>query len=186
MKKSCAQASLVSSADPEAIYSLVENSATYPFWSMIDEFELARPGKDGPHGVGSQRIFRTSRLVMHEEVVELVPNRLTAYTLLSGFPMNEYRAETLLDPIEGGGTKITWRCSFYPKYRGSGWLWRLVMSNVFRRLVRGVARASEDREQRLEFLAAANDKATSKRTLDARKGARGHRHRCDPPSATLL
>jgi hypothetical protein len=101
---------------------------------------------------------------MHEEVVELVPDRLAAYSLLSGFPMNEYRAETILDPVEGG-TKITWRCSFYPKYPGSGWFWRLMMSYVFRRLVCGVARASENREQRLEFLAAAHGNATSKRSL---------------------
>jgi hypothetical protein len=164
MKKSCAQASLVSSADSAAIYSLVKNSATYPFWSMIDAFELVRPGTEEPHGVGSQRKFRTGRLVMHEEVVELVPDRLAAYSLLSGFPMNEYRAETILDPVEGG-TKITWRCSFYPKYPGSGWFWRLMMSYVFRRLVCGVARASENREQRLEFLAAAHGNATSKRSL---------------------
>jgi hypothetical protein len=164
MKKSCARASLVSLADAEAIYSLLKNPATYPFWSMIDEFELIRPGTDEPHGVGSQRKFRTGRLVMHEEVVELVPDRLTAYTLLSGFPMNEYRAETILDPVEGG-TKITWRCSFYPKYGGSGWFWRFMMSYVFRRLVHGVARASENRELRLKFLAAAQGNATSKRSL---------------------
>jgi len=47
---------------------------------------------------------------MHEEVVALIPNRLLAYILLSGFPMSEYRAETLLEPLRGGGTKITWRC----------------------------------------------------------------------------
>jgi hypothetical protein len=121
MKKNHVQASFVSSAGPEAVYSLLKNSATYPFWSMIDEFELVRPGKDEPHGVGSQRIFRTGRLVMHEEIVELVPNRLVAYDLLSGFPMDQYRAETLLDLVDGGRTKITWRCSFYPKYVGSGW-----------------------------------------------------------------
>jgi len=164
MRKSCSQASLVSSADSAAIYSLLKNSATYPFWSMIDEFELVRPGTDEPHGVGSRRKFRTGRLVMHEEVVELVPDRLTAYTLLSGFPMNEYRAETILDPIDDG-TKITWRCSFYPKYGGSGWFWRHMMSYVFRRLVRGVARAAENRELRLKFLAAAQGNATSKHSL---------------------
>jgi hypothetical protein len=164
MRKSCSQASLVSSADPAAIYSLLKNSATYPFWSMIDEFELVRPGTDEPHGVGSQRKFRTGRLVMHEEVVELVSDRLAAYTLLSGFPMNEYRAETILDPVDDG-TKITWRCSFYPKYPGSGWFWRHMMSHVFRRLVRGVARAAENSELRLKFLAAAQGNATSKRDL---------------------
>lgn len=162
--------SFVSSADPEAIYSLVKNSATYPFWSMIDEFEMVRQGKDEPHGVGAQRIFRTGRNVMHEEVVELIPNRLTAYVLLSGFPMNEYRAETLLDPFEGGGTRITWRCSFYPTYLGTGWFWRLTMSYVFRRFVRDLARASEKPKQRVEFLAAAHGNATSKRMLAAREG----------------
>ena len=164
MKKSRSQASLLSSAEASDIYSLLRNSATYPFWSMIDGFELVRPGTDEPHGVGSQRKFRTGRLVMHEEIVELVPDRLAAYTLLSGFPMNEYRAETILDPIDDG-TKITWRCSFYPKYGGSGWFWRHMMSYVFRRLVRGVARAAENRELRLKFLAAAQGNATSKHSL---------------------
>lgn len=171
MKKVHAQASIVTSADPDVVYSLVKNSASYPFWSMIDEFEAVRPGKDGPYGVGSRRIFRTGRLVMHEEVVELVPDRLVAYILLSGFPMNDYRAETILDLLEGGGTRITWRCAFYPKYTGSGWFWRLTMSWVFRRFLRMLARTAENREQREEFLAAAHGNATSKRALAARESA---------------
>jgi Polyketide cyclase / dehydrase and lipid transport len=165
MKKIRAQASVVSSSDPEVVYSLLKNSATFPFWSMIDEFEMVSPGRDDAYGVGSRRIFRTGRLAMFEEVVEIVPNRLVAYVLLSGFPMNEYRAETLLDPLEGGGTRITWRCSFHPKYWGSGWFWRLMMTSVFRRLVRSLARASESRERVEEFLAAGHGNATSKRTL---------------------
>ena len=169
MKKIHAQASIVTSADAKAVYSLVKNSASYPFWSMIDEFEAVRPGKDEPYGVGSQRIFRTGRLVMHEEVVELAPNRLVAYVLLSGFPMNDYRAEILLDPLDGGGTRITWRCAFYPKYRGSGWFWRLTMSWVFRRFLRMLARVCENSERREEFLAAAHGNATSKRAIRRRR-----------------
>jgi hypothetical protein len=170
MKKIHAQASIVTSADAAAVYSLVKNSASYPFWSMIDEFEAVRPGKDEPYGVGSQRIFRTGRLVMHEEVVELAPDRLVAYVLLSGFPMNDYRAETILDPFDGGGTRITWRCAFYPKYKGSGWFWRLTMSWVLRRFLRMLALTSENRQQREEILAAARGNATSKRMLAVRKG----------------
>jgi hypothetical protein len=165
MKTCRAEASLVSSAGAEAIYALLSNSATYPFWSMIDAFELVRPGRDGPHGVGSQRIFRTGRLAMHEEVVELVPNRLAAYTLSSGFPLNDYRAETILDPVEGGGTRMTWRCAFSPKYPGSGWFWRLMMTYVFRRLLRGLARAAENDALRAKFLAGGHGNATTKRTL---------------------
>jgi hypothetical protein len=40
-----------------------------------------------------------------------------------------------------------------------------MMSYVFRRLVRDVARAAENRELRLKFLAAAQGNATSKHSL---------------------
>lgn len=172
MKKITAEASVESSSDPEAIFSLLANSATFPFWSMIDEFEMVRPGKDGPYGLESQRIFRTGRFTMLEEVVEIVPNRRVAYVLLSGFPMDEYRAETVLEPLGGGGTRIVWRCSFLPRYRATGWFWRRMMTSVFKRLTHGLALASEDRARLAEFLAAGHGTSTSKRSLASRTHAR--------------
>lgn len=161
MAKLRASASYVSKAPPEDIYALVENSATYPFWSMIEHYEMVRPGREGQHGVGARRIFRTGRNVMLEDIVELVPNRLAAYVLLSGFPMNDYRAETVLEPLASGRTKITWRCSFYPKYPGTGWFWQCTMYFVFRSFVRALARAAESTD-REAILAAAQGSATSK------------------------
>ena len=148
MKKLQTGAAFSSTAAPEDIYRLVKNSAGYPFWSMIDSFELAKPGRDEIHGVGAQRIFRTGRKVMLEEIVEVVPDRLVAYTLLSGFPMRDYRAETVLEGLPEGGTRISWRCSFYPKYWGTGWFWWLVMYFVLRDFVRALARTAEDPQRR--------------------------------------
>ena len=165
MRKLRAEAACLSKAEPEDIYPLLKNSATYPFWSMIEYFELIKPGRDELHDVGAQRIFKTGRNVMHEEIVELIPNRLVAYTLLSGFPMLDYRAETLLDRLPGGGTRITWRCSFHPKYWGTGWFWQLVMRVVLRSFVRALARAAEDPPRREEILASGQGNSTSKQMI---------------------
>jgi hypothetical protein len=40
------RASIVSSAQPDEIYALLVNSATYPLWSMIRYYESLREGRD--------------------------------------------------------------------------------------------------------------------------------------------
>jgi hypothetical protein len=171
MRKLQAAAAFVSKAAPEDIYPLLKNSASYPFWSMIEYFELIKPGRDELHGVGAQRIFKTGRNVMREEIVQLMPNRLVAYTLLSGFPMLDYRAEALLERLPPGGTRITWRCSFYPRYWGTGWFWRLVMQVVLRSFVRALARAAQDPRRREEILAAGRGNSTSKGMSPSKQGS---------------
>jgi hypothetical protein len=158
------EASVISSATPDDIYSLVANSATYPLWSMIEYYQSLRPGPDGIDSVGSRRLFRTGRAVMHEEIVDRIPNISVGYTLLSGFPLLEYRADTILETLPAG-TRIIWKSSFYPKYPITGWFWRALMTWVFKRMVRSLARTAEDPERRLKMLAIAQGGAMAKTAL---------------------
>ena len=154
------QASTVSSAQPEEVYSLLVNSATYPLWSMIRYYESLRPGREGLHDVGARRLFRTNAItVMREEVTEVAPNQCVGYTLLSGFPLLDYHARTMLEKT-ASGTRIVWKSSFCPKYPLTTWYWRGLMDWVLRKLVKSLSEAAANPELRLKILALAQGKTT--------------------------
>jgi uncharacterized protein YndB with AHSA1/START domain len=153
-------ASTISSAEPQDIYALLANSATYPLWTMIRYYESLRPGRGGLHDVGALRLFRTNRItVMREEITDLVPNERVGYTLLSGFPLLEYRSLTTLEKV-ASGTRISWESSFHPKYSLTGWYWRGLMNWVLKQLVQSLAKTAEDTERRQKILLLAEGKAT--------------------------
>ncbi|MBV9249515.1 MAG: SRPBCC family protein [Acetobacteraceae bacterium] len=129
-----------SEADAAAVFSVLKDAPDWPRWSMFDAVEFGRPGRDEPHGVGSIRTFITRVSRATEEVVELVPNRRLAYVLLAGFPFRDYQAVVEIVP-ETGGSRITWSCSFYPKYTGTGWFWSMVMRRTLRTLTAQLAAA---------------------------------------------
>lgn len=129
-------------APPETVFALLSDSSSYPSWSTIESYEMERPGFSEPHGVGEIRVLSAGRYRIREEVVEIVPGRTMAYTLLSGLPMRDYRGETTLDPLPGGGTRITWQSSF----RGvacTGWFMRLFMGRALNMLTTALSRAAE-------------------------------------------
>jgi len=153
------QASIISSAQPDEIFALLVNSATYPLWSMICYYESLQAGREGLHSVGARRLFRTNAVtVMREEVTEVTLDERVGYTLLSGFPLSDYMSETRLERVSAG-TRITWESSFYPKYPLTGWYWRGLMAWVLRRLVKSLAEAAKDPERRRKILALAEGKA---------------------------
>ena len=160
------RASAVCSASPDDIYALLVNSATYPLWSMIRYYESLAPGRKGLHDIGARRLFRTNAItVMREEVTDLAPNERIGYTLLSGFPLLDYRSQTTLEKTVSG-TRIVWESSFYPKYPLTAWYWRRLMAWVLRRLVESLAKTAEDPEQRSRVLALAQGKTSmSKQAL---------------------
>jgi hypothetical protein len=154
------QASTVSSAQPAEIYALLANSATYPLWSMIRYYESLRVGRNGLHSVGALRLFKTNSItVMREEVTEIAVDERVGYTLLSGFPLSEYKSQTRLEKVPSG-TRITWESSFYPKYPLTGWYWRRLMTWVLKRLVSNLAETAESPERRAKILALAQGKTS--------------------------
>ena len=129
-----------SEADAATVFGVLRDAPNWPRWSMFDAVEFNRPGRDEPHGVGSIRTFITKISRSMEEVVELVPNRRLAYVLLAGLPFRDYQAVVEIEP-EPTGSRVTWSCSFYPKYVGTGWFWSIVMRRTLRRVSAQLAAA---------------------------------------------
>jgi hypothetical protein len=125
-------------ADPEVVYELLANGATWPVWSPIGSFELQQEGDGEPEGLNAVRVFRTGRTKSVERLVELRPGHRLSYTLLEGLPLRGYRADVDLEPSDGG-TRIRWHSTFEPKWRGTGWIYRRVLGNFIRRCVKGLA-----------------------------------------------
>lgn len=137
-------------ADPATVYALLRDGASWPTWSPITSFTLEQPApapSDGsgpaePEGVGAIRCFRTKQAfgttTSRERIVELRQDRRFSYTLLSGLPLRDYRANVDLEPT-GTGTTIRWRSSFRPAIPGTGWLYRAILSAFIGRCARGLA-----------------------------------------------
>lgn len=134
-------------ADPAVVFGLLKDGSTWPQWAMFDSFELERPGRSETYGVGAIRVFSTRVSRSREEITELIPDRKLSYTLLSGFPLHDYRAEVELVPANAGMTTIAWCASFMPKYFGTGWFWRLFTKAVLATTARQLAGASERRRR---------------------------------------
>jgi hypothetical protein len=127
-----------SNADPQTVYRLVAAGETWPTWSGIGSFELERPGREAPEGVGAIRVFRTGRATSREEIVELIPGRRLSYALLSGLPLRGYRADIDLTP-SGAGTDIRWHSRFTGKVPGTGWFYRRILGRFIRQCIHGLA-----------------------------------------------
>ena len=130
------------SGDPEAVYALLADGATWPEWSPIGSFELIEPGDGSPEGMGAVRLFTTGRHRSRERVVEREPGRAFAYVLEDGLALRGYKAVVTLQPAEGGGTTISWRSTFRPKVPGTGWVYRRELGQFIGETVDGLARAA--------------------------------------------
>lgn len=127
-----------SEAGPDAVYRLLTDGARWPECSALGSFTLERPGEREREGVGAIRVFATGTVRNRELVVEAVPGRRFSYTLLSGMPLRDYRADVDLTP-DGTGTIIHWHSAFGVKYPGTGWFFRWFLGRFIRGLVPGLA-----------------------------------------------
>jgi Polyketide cyclase / dehydrase and lipid transport len=127
-----------SAADPDTVYRLLMDGARWPECSSLGSFALERPGEEEPEGAGAIRVFTTGTVRSRELVVETVPGRRFSYTLLSGMPLRDYRADVDLAP-DGSGTIIRWHSRFAAKYPGTGWFFRWFLGRYIGGLVPGLA-----------------------------------------------
>jgi hypothetical protein len=126
------------SAGPATVYALLRDGAGWPTWSPIESFELERPGETEPEGLGAVRLFRSGRIVGHDQIVELVPDRRFSYAHRSNLPIRDYRGDVDLEPA-GDGTTIRWVSDFDPKVPGTGRLLRRALDGFVRELTHGLA-----------------------------------------------
>jgi hypothetical protein len=127
----------------QELFALLVDEMSWPEWSPLGSAELQAPGEPDPHGIGAIRRFKTGRSVSIERVVECEAPRRFSYELVSGLPLEGYRAVVELTPRDGG-TDIHWRSTFQGKFPLTGGFYRVVLGRFIARLVRGLAQSSAD------------------------------------------
>ena len=139
MRKRHINVEVVTPATPEVVYGLLADGSSWPAWSAIESVEIERAGDAPPEGVGAIRVNRRGRTTGRDEILELVPNRRLKYATLSGLPIRDYVGEVDLTPAPGGGTKIHWHSSFFPKPRGTGWIMQAGLRRFLSQTANGLA-----------------------------------------------
>ena len=129
-------------ADPPTVYAVLRDGPTWPTWIDIDTMEIETEGESGGESVGAIRLVHFRRagktFTTREQVVELVPDRRFSYSLVSGLPLRDYRADVDLTPSPGGGTDIRWAGSWRPAIPGTGLLTRLAVRHLYRQFSKGL------------------------------------------------
>jgi uncharacterized protein YndB with AHSA1/START domain len=133
-----------STAPADAVFALLADGGGWAAWAgpLVPRSRWYRTGTPAPGGVGAIRELGLRPVLSREEIVEYVPPRRLVYTIVSGIPVDGYRGVVELDPLPGGGTRITWRSSFVATHRGTGPLLRLLGVTVVRSIARHVARVA--------------------------------------------
>ncbi|HVW44681.1 MAG TPA: SRPBCC family protein [Amycolatopsis sp.] len=97
---------------------------------------------DPPGSVGAIRRVGLWPVLMFEETLEYEPDRRHVYTFARPGPVEDYRAEVLFTPVDGG-TDVTWRVSFAEKFPGTGPVVQRALHGVIRFLSGRLVRAAE-------------------------------------------
>jgi len=132
-----------SSADASTIYAMLLDRPTWPSWSALESFTHEKDGVDGPNSLHAIGTFTTRKTKSREEIVELIPDRRLSYSLLSGLPLQNYRADIDVTPTSSG-TDIRWHSTFNARV-GTGWAYRFGLGKFIAKCVRGLAAAAEKR-----------------------------------------
>lgn len=131
-----------SSANSDAVFTVLVHAATWPSWSPIDAVEIEGGDTERPQQIGDTRVFRTGRATSRERIVELVTGRRFGYENASG-PFRSYRGTVELSAAPQGGTDITWSAVFEPKLRLSGPFWRWYLTRFMQKMADGLAAYAE-------------------------------------------
>jgi uncharacterized protein YndB with AHSA1/START domain len=112
------EATGVTSADPETVWSLVADANSYPHWGPWNDGGY-RPPATGTARTGQVRWFRYGRwTVTVEETLEVDAPRRLVYTVVKGIPVRNYRAEVTLTPAPPAGTEIHWAAAWDETFLG--------------------------------------------------------------------
>src|SRR3954465_1726916 len=135
-----------STAPPDAVFAILADAPRWKDWAgpMIRESSWDREGDPAPGGVGAVRKLGAKPVYAYEEILDYDPPRSLSYTIRSGQPVRNHRADVELTAA-GGGTHIVWSSRFEPKLAGTGsvlrWFLHRIVSGLARRLARYAERS---------------------------------------------
>jgi uncharacterized protein YndB with AHSA1/START domain len=127
-------------ATAEAVWKLLADVETWKQWGPWRSAEIERPGSPAVGGVGAIRHFTYRGRHTREEVVVFEPPSRFAYTLLSGLPLRNYRAEVTIVPSREGAV-LEWHSRFDPTLTGR--VTRPLLARFIRDVARQLVRAAE-------------------------------------------
>jgi hypothetical protein len=128
------------------VWDVLADARAWSAWGPWQRTVLEREGTNpAPDGVGAVRAFTRWPVTTREEVVEFEPPSRFGYTLLSGVPVRDYRAEVVLTDAGEGGTNIHWQSAWNDLRPRSGWVMRRLIEHVIGDVARRVAREAERR-----------------------------------------
>lgn len=137
-----------SAAPPETVFEILADGAGWSRWAgpIIVKSWWEREGTPAPGGVGAIRGLGLKGLGSREEILAYEPSTHHAYTILSGLPVRDYRADVRLTP-DNGGTRIEWSGSFTPKLPGTGAALQLFLRSTIAGFVRRLSRYAEQQSR---------------------------------------
>jgi hypothetical protein len=127
-------------ASASEVWELLADLHAWPDWAPVRSVELERPGDDEPHGVGAVRALRTITGVTRERVTLVEAPHRQDYELLSGLPVQDYRATVEVAPQPDGTCEIHWSSTFR-----SSWASYTLIRLAIPAFARGLARAASRR-----------------------------------------
>ena len=133
----------ITSADPEAVWSLVADANGYPSWGPWNDGGY-QPAAEGPSRKGSVQWFRYGRHTTVEEILEVDEPRRLVYTVLRGMPVRNYRAEVTLTPAAPKGTLVRWTATWDGTFMG-----RMVhrrLQQIYRQVMTDLVAAADHKD----------------------------------------
>ena len=126
-------------APAERVWEVYTDHAGWSQWAGFQKSWLEREGEKDRNGTGAVRGFGSGGIKVFEEVLDFEPcKRMTYRVIRGGLPMKNHLGEVLFES-EGEDTRVIWRCRFESAIPGLGWLWRLLVTRVFRNALAGLA-----------------------------------------------
>jgi uncharacterized protein YndB with AHSA1/START domain len=129
----------------ETVWAVISDHRGYASWTPMPTSELEVEGSPEPDGVGAIRRLGAPPMLAREQVVAFDPPRSMSYTILSGMPVQGYRADVVLEPTSDGGTDIRWTGGFDAAPFGLSGVLRRVLATAISQLADGAMREANRR-----------------------------------------